>query len=112
MNCLWWLDELQLGPEKLLAVLLGLALQLCSLFEAEILIGLGAAVVPGAHHHRHRQGVAEDQRLLAKVATEILGRPVSFRASTTKAGPVSPSLRENPEVAEYLRLFPGRVIEE
>ncbi len=83
----------------------------------------------------------EDQRLLAKISTELLGRPVSFRATTVAenaasaaaasraeppgaatAGdseggpaahaPVSERIRNHPEVAEFLRLFPGAIVRE
>ena len=71
-----------------------------------------------------------DQRLLANMASEILGRPVSFRASLlrpdapipaaasdtavaappalTNIGPVS----QHPELSDFLRHFPGAKVEE
>ncbi len=75
-----------------------------------------------------------DQRMLANVASEILGRPVSFRASILKADAVQPppapkpaaaaassstgslvnlgTVPQNPEVADFLKFFPGARIEE
>jgi DNA polymerase III subunit gamma/tau len=79
---------------------------------------------------------AEDQRMLGPVASEILGRTVSFRAilqredgppmvATAHAKPPAQAsglqasaltnigtLAENPEIADFVRFFPGAKIEE
>ncbi len=73
----------------------------------------------------------EEQRLLASLSSEILGRPVSFRvtllnaeeaakaaAAATPAKPPSGALNnlgalaDNPEIADFMRFFPGAKIEE
>ena len=71
-----------------------------------------------------------DQRMLANLASEILGRPVSFRASMLKADSIPPpiaatakpvagpsnvvnlgTLPANPEIADFMKFFPGARIE-
>jgi DNA polymerase-3 subunit gamma/tau len=73
----------------------------------------------------------EDQRMLGPVASEILGRTVSLRAMVQREGAapvgVAPQARpaqaagsminmgtlaENPEIADWMRFFPGAKIEE
>jgi len=71
---------------------------------------------------------ADDQRLLAQLAGEILGRAVTFRvtqvdAAPAEAAPARPAaaaaaassgvtIMGHPEVAEFLRQFPGATVEE
>jgi DNA polymerase-3 subunit gamma/tau len=67
----------------------------------------------------------DDQKLLAQLATEILGRAVTFRAvlvdqasaaaaspAPAAAPPASGGIMNHPEVGEFLRQFPGAVVEE
>jgi DNA polymerase-3 subunit gamma/tau len=74
----------------------------------------------------------DDHRLLSTLASEILGRPVTFRASLLREGAPTPApaakppaqaptsgsltnigtLAENPEIADFVRFFPGAKIEE
>jgi DNA polymerase-3 subunit gamma/tau len=82
---------------------------------------------------------AEDHRLLGTLASEILGRAVTFRATLQREGEVAPqpaqakppaqasasqagsqtgaltnigTLAEHPEIADFVRFFPGAKIEE
>lgn len=57
-------DDTDNLSEQVTAVRLHLAPELCGIAEAEIPVGLLRAVLSGSYHHRHGQGVTEQQRLL------------------------------------------------
>ncbi len=100
-------------PRKMLAVSLEKAVRWELTEEAVCVAFQGRVHLPAP----------EDQRLLAQISAELLGRPIAFRATTiaedAPAGfPASspqpptpnPQLPEHPELAEFLRLFPGTIV--
>jgi DNA polymerase-3 subunit gamma/tau len=75
----------------------------------------------------HRMITPDDQQLIRNICSELLGRPVAFRIATEASGqaatppthpaggadspvPGSGSVRDDPQVAEFLRLFGDAIV--